>query len=87
MLRPSQLSGWSPRGPPNQKVKHVRASIWNIIECIAGETIESVLQPDTIKGGMKQAGVYMWPKRVQHVTAQAGFALDDGTVQMNIKPD
>lgn len=36
---------------------------------------------------MKQAGVYMWPKRVQHVTAQTGFALDDGTVQMNIKPD
>lgn len=36
---------------------------------------------------MKQAGVYMWPKRVQHVTAQTGFASGDGTVQMNIKPD
>lgn len=86
-LWPSQFWGCSRRGLRNKKVKHVRASIWTIIECIADETAESLLEPDTIKGGIKEAWVFMWPKRVRHATAQTGFALDDWTVQMNIKPD
>lgn len=59
----------------------------HIIECIADETVESLFEPDPIMGGIKEARVYMWPKRVKHVTAQTGFAFDDGRVQMTIKPD
>lgn len=54
------------------------------MKCILDEPVESSLEPAAIKGSLKEAGVGTRPA---HVTARTGFALDDGTVQMNIKPD
>lgn len=54
------------------------------MKCIPDEPVESSLEPAGIKGRPKEARVSTRPA---HVTARTGFALDDGTVQMNIKPD
>lgn len=54
------------------------------MKCIPDEPVEGTLEPATIKGSLKEAEAGTRP---EHVTAQTGFALDDGTVQMNIKPD
>lgn len=71
-----------PRSPEYQKSNmylHLFDTLWKAYQM---EFLR--VHSNSISG---KSGAYMWPEHVSIQLALSSLALDDGTVQMNIKPD